>query len=81
MAVRFASASRTSVGSMSALDDWLANPTVKVVLASPEEHEVLKARIAELESEVLRLRSLYGQECDINMRLADLLRSHGIRWR
>lgn len=66
---------------MSALDDWLANPTVKVVLASPEETAILKQRIEELEREVLRLRVLYGQECDMTMRLSDLLKEHGIRWR
>lgn len=66
---------------MSALEKWFANPTVKVVLTSPEEVDVLKRRIDDLECEVLRLRVLYSQECDVTMKLSDLLKEHGIRWR
>lgn len=66
---------------MSALEKWFANPTVKVVLTSPEEVDVLKRRIDDLECEVLRLRVLYGQECDMTMKLSDILKEHGISWR
>lgn len=66
---------------MSALSDWLANPTVHLRISPSEEMEALKKRNEFLENELLRLQSLYGRECNISMRLQELLASHGIKWR
>ena len=66
---------------MSALSDWLANPVIQVQLSNSGEVQALKERNDYLEQEVLRLQSLYGQECNYNMRLQEILQEHGIKWR
>lgn len=66
---------------MSALSDWLANPVIQVHISRSDEVKDLVARNDFLEQEVLRLQSLYGQECNFNMRLQELLQEHKINWR
>ena len=66
---------------MSALSDWFANPVLKIKFEDSDEVTAIKQQLDKLELEKLRLQSLYAQECEINMRLMDILRSHGIKWR
>ena len=66
---------------MSALSDWLSNPVLKIKFEDSDEVAEIKRQMEKLELEKLRLQSLYAQECEINMRLMDILRSHGIKWR
>lgn len=60
---------------------WLRDPVITVRLSNAEEVEQLRAKVQVLEREYSRVLGLYTQECDMNMRLVDILRDAGIRWR
>ena len=66
---------------MSALTEWLAHPYIEVRITDTSKVKEMRKQIETLEREVLRLRALYGQECNINMRLQELLKRHGVEWR
>lgn len=67
---------------ISSLSTWLLNPRIEVVvttsdevLALRSEVDTLHSQIDDLQMEVHRAQQLYGQECVINLRLQDQLRS------
>lgn len=45
------------------------------------EIEALHTQLDQLQAEVQRAQSRYGDEVILNLTLEDLLRAHGIRWR
>lgn len=60
---------------------FLSNPVVKLQLEPSEEIQALREKCQYLETELNRALAEYGKECQLNMRLTDLLRENGIRWR
>lgn len=60
---------------------WLEDPCITVRMAQDEELVELRLEVERQRQELLRLRNMYAQECSINMRLQDILRQHGIKWR
>ena len=73
---------------LSELLRWLSDPRVELVLTPSDEVQRLRAEVDMLHSqidglllELKRTRTLYGQECNRNMLLEDVLRSHNIHWR
>lgn len=73
---------------LSELLRWLSDPRVELVLTPSDEVQRLRAEVDMLHSqiddlllELKRTRTLYGQECNRNMLLEDVLRAHDIHWR
>lgn len=68
----------------SLLDDlasWLRSPHVEVSVCPAPEYQELQRKCAALQLELDRVRSLYYAECELNLRLSDLLDLHGVPWR
>lgn len=65
----------------SELAEWLKRPYVRVEIVNAQEVEELHKRLDLAEQEARRAALLYSRECDLNTRLIDLLKSHGIKWR
>lgn len=63
------------------LSMWLRNPVLHVSFESSDRVKELEARVEHLTAERDKLMGLYTRECDVTMRLADVLHQHGIRWR
>lgn len=61
--------------------EWLKNPRIKVELVDSAEMRELQERVSLAEQEAKRASLLYARECDLNARLIDLLKLHGIKWR
>lgn len=61
--------------------EWLKNPRIKVELVDSVEMRELQERVSLAEQEAKRASLLYARECDLNARLIDLLKLHGIKWR
>ena len=61
--------------------EWLKNPRIKVELVDSAEMRELQERVSLAEQEARRASLLYARECDLNARLIDLLKLHGIKWR
>ena len=54
------------------------HPVIEVRLAKAAVVAALEADNERLTRELDQLRSLYANECEINLRLEDILRAHGI---
>lgn len=54
------------------------HPVIEVRLAKAAVVAALEADNERLTCELVQLRSLYANECEINLRLEDILREHGI---
>lgn len=65
----------------SAFIEWLKNPRIKVELVDSADMRELQERVSLAEQEAKRASLLYARECDLNARLIDLLKLHGIKWR
>lgn len=73
---------------LSDLSRFLAHPVIKIESVPAEEIVVLQARIQQLENEKVELERkydklffLYRSEVDINLRLQDVCKANGIKWR
>lgn len=61
---------------LAALTSWLLNPVIKY---EPSDRvRELESRCEALETELNRVRVLYMNECDYNMRLLDEIRANGL---
>ncbi len=67
---------------------WLRDPVVHVRVTPSDEVQQLRAEIESLQStiddlhmELTRIQTLYTRECDLNMRLQDIFRANGLKWR
>ena len=65
----------------SPIEDFFRNPVLRVFVEPSDRIKELESTVEQLTVERDRLLALYSQECDTSMAMADLLRSHGIRWR
>ena len=63
------------------LSAFLRNPVITVRVSKADDLLELRTRLEKAEREMNRLLGLYTQECEINLRLVDILRENGIRWR
>lgn len=71
-----------NVGIMSSpIEDFFRNPVLHVSFESSDRVKELEAQVEHLTAERDKLMGLYTRECDVTMRLADVLHQHGIRWR
>lgn len=68
--------------------EFLQNPRVEVSVTPGDQVQELRAEVAALsaqiehmEAEVRRAQFQYARECEISMRLMDVLREHGIRYK
>lgn len=57
------------------------HPVIEVRLAKTADVLALEEENKRLQRECNILRSKYASECEINLRLEDILRAHGIKWR
>lgn len=71
---------------LSRLSDFLENPVVR--LEHSDQIESLRSHITDLQSinddlakQYEKIVSTYRQEVELNLRLQDLLKEHGIKWR
>lgn len=55
-----------------------AYPVIEVRLSKSEETLALKKALDKLERENATLRIQYAHECELNMKLMDVLKEHGI---
>lgn len=63
------------------LRDWLRRPRIEVLVAKTDDLTALEKDVEQLRTECNRLQSLYARECELNLRLQDVLREHGIPFR
>lgn len=54
------------------------HPVIEVRLAKASDVVALEVEISRLRKECDSLRLLYASECELNLRLEDILRDHGI---
>lgn len=73
---------------LSNLSQFLANPVIKIETCSSEEIVVLQEQLKALQAEHEKLLSehnllvaKYGSEVHLNLRMQDLFRKNGIKWR
>lgn len=60
------------------LAEFLQHPVIEVRVSDSKEVEQLRRQNEDLQRECARCLSLYSDECQINMRYADILREHGL---
>ena len=63
------------------LCEWLRRPRIEVQVAKTDDLTALEKDVERLRTECIRLQSLYARECEVNLRLQDVLREHGIPFR
>lgn len=63
------------------LQRFLTNPRIVVEVVESKEVEELRERATLAEAEAHKAMLLYARECDLNNRLIDILKLHGIEWR
>ena len=63
------------------LCEWLRCPRIEVLVAKTDDLTALEKDVERLRTECIRLQSLYARECEVNLRLQDVLREHGIPFR
>lgn len=63
------------------LCEWLRRPRIEVLVAKTDDLTALEKDVERLRTECIRLQSLYARECEVNLRLQDVLREHGIPFR
>ena len=73
-------------GLVPALVSWLRSPEIWItpsdeVLALRAQVADLQAQLSKAKEQLRRVETLYGQECYLNLRLEDELRSLGVRRR
>lgn len=71
----------SKISVLARLSDWLRSPVIEVRISPADELASLRDKVNSLELENLKLQTLYGQECNLNMRLQDILKDNGIDWR
>lgn len=64
-----------------ALAEWLHNPHISLTLSTSEEVEQLREEVARLRHVARVAEVRYGDEVQRCMRLQDLLKSHGIKYK
>ena len=63
------------------LCEWLRRPRIEGLVAKTDDLTALEKDVERLRTECIRLQSLYARECEVNLRLQDVLREHGIPFR
>lgn len=70
------------------LSEWLDNPVIRLRIDSGDEMEEMRRQADELAQELeslkaqlARVQYLYHSECTVSMRMRDLLRDAGIKFR
>lgn len=63
---------------LSRLAEFLANPVIEIRVTESDRVEELEKQIEQLRSAYKSIEFRYTSECEENLRMRDIIRSHGI---